>query len=152
MDHTASNYDSLTELHPKYHCNYSTLKVCSFFPSCFLVTGFKTVRLHPKRLAVILHSQVNWVRVRVALLLAVYRQSAPVGVKPLETPNQYFFQPNTCSYSPYVTSSLARGWVCCLQLLLVLASAVTLVSESRGTHDDIVLSKVRVSPQPRGPG
>jgi hypothetical protein len=125
-DRTASNYDRLTELHPKYHCNYSTLKICSFFLSCFLVTGFKTVRLHPKRLALILHFQVNWVRVRVALLLAVYCQSAPLGVKPLETPNQHFFQPNACGYSPYVTSSLTRGWVCRLQLLLALASAVTL--------------------------
>jgi hypothetical protein len=152
MDQTASNYDRLTELDPEYHCNYSTLKVCSFFPSCLLVTGFKTVRLHPNRLALILHSQVNWVRVRVALLLAVYRQSASLGIKPLETPNQYFFQPNACGYSSYVKSSLMRGWVCRLQLLLALASAVTLGSKSRGTHDDIVLSKVRGSPQPGGPG
>jgi hypothetical protein len=108
MDHTAINYDSLTELHPKYHCNYSTLKVCSFFPSCILVTGFKTVRLHPNHLALILHSQVNWIRVRVGLLLLVYRKSAPLGVKPLETPNQYFFQPNACGYRPYLTSSLTE--------------------------------------------
>jgi hypothetical protein len=41
-----------------------------------------------------------------------------------------FFQLNTCGYSPYVTSSLTRGWVCCLQLLLALASAVIIGSES----------------------
>jgi hypothetical protein len=35
-------------------------------------------------------------------------------------------------YSPYVTSSLTREWVCCLQLLLVLASVVILRYESRG--------------------
>jgi hypothetical protein len=29
-----------------------------------------------------------------------------------------FFQLNTCSHSPYVTSSLTRGWVCHLQLLI----------------------------------
>jgi hypothetical protein len=40
------------------------------------------------------------------------------------------FQLNTCGYSPYVTTSLARGWVCHLQLLLVLASAVILRSDS----------------------
>jgi hypothetical protein len=45
----------------------------------------------------------------------------------------FFFQLNTFGYSPYVTSSLMRGWVCRLQLLLGLASAVILSSESRGT-------------------
>jgi hypothetical protein len=53
---------------------------------------------------------------------------------------------NTCDYSPSVTSSLTRGWVCCLQLLLTLASAVILRSESRGTHDHILLSQIRDSP------
>jgi hypothetical protein len=32
-----------------------------------------------------------------------------------------------------------RGWVCHLQLLLTLASAVILSSESRGTHDHILI-------------
>jgi hypothetical protein len=69
------------------------------------------------------------VRVEVTLRLAVYRQSVRLGVKSLETRHQYFmFQLNTCGYSPYVTSSLTRGWVCRLQLLLVLASEVILVS------------------------
>jgi hypothetical protein len=39
--------------------------------------------------------------------------------------------------------SLARGRVCRLQLLLVLASAVILGSESRGTRDHILLSQIR---------
>jgi hypothetical protein len=43
-----------------------------------------------------------------------------------------FFQFNTCSHSPYVTSSLTRGWVCRLQLLLVLASADILMSSLTG--------------------
>jgi hypothetical protein len=48
-----------------------------------------------------------------------------LGDKPLETLDQYFFfQLNTCGDSPYVTSSLTRGWVCRVQLLLVVASAV----------------------------
>jgi hypothetical protein len=41
-----------------------------------------------------------------------------------------------------------RGWVCRLQLLLALASAVILRSESRGTHDHILLSQIRNSPRP----
>jgi hypothetical protein len=36
------------------------------------------------------------------------------------TTSNFIFQLNTCGYSPYVTSSLMRGWVCRLQLLLVL--------------------------------
>jgi hypothetical protein len=51
------------------------------------------------------------------------------------TTSNFIFQLNTCGYNPYVTSSLTRGWVCRLQLLLVLASAVILRSEFRGTHD-----------------
>jgi hypothetical protein len=42
--------------------------------------------------------------------------------------------------------SLTRGPVCRLQLLLALASAVILGSESRGTHDHILLSEIRGFP------
>jgi hypothetical protein len=49
----------------------------------------------------------------------------------------FIFQLNIFSYSPYVTYSIMRGRICRLQLLLVLASAVILRSESRGTHDHI---------------
>jgi hypothetical protein len=56
-----------------------------------------------------------------------------------------FFQLNTCGFSPYITFSLTRGWVCRLQMLLVLASSVILVSESLGTHDRILLSQIRDS-------
>jgi hypothetical protein len=52
--------------------------------------------------------------IRVTLRVAVYR----LGVKPLETPDQHFFQLNTCSHSLYVTSSLTRGWVRRLPLLV----------------------------------
>jgi hypothetical protein len=55
--------------------------------------------------------------------------------------SNFIFQQNICGYSPYVRSSLTRGWVCRLQLLLVLASAVILRSESRGTRD-ILLSQI----------
>jgi hypothetical protein len=57
----------------------------------------------------------------------------------------------TWGCSPYVTSSLTRGWVCHLQLLLVLASSVILRFESRGTHY-ILLPQIRESPKPEGPG
>jgi hypothetical protein len=45
-----------------------------------------------------------------------------------------------------------RGLVYNLQLLLALASAVILGSESRGTRDHILLSQVGNFPQPEGPG
>jgi hypothetical protein len=85
------------------------------------------------------------VRVRITLRLAVYSQSVRLRVRPLEAHDQYFiFQLNTCGYSPYVTSSLMIGWVCRLQLLLVLASAVILELKSRGTHGHILLSDLRL--------
>jgi hypothetical protein len=43
-----------------------------------------------------------------------------------------------------------RGWVCRFQLLLALASAVILRSESSGTHDHILLSQIRDSPNLEG--
>jgi hypothetical protein len=43
-----------------------------------------------------------------------------------------------------------RGWVCRLELLLDLASAVILRSESRTTHDHISLSQIRDSPNLEG--
>jgi hypothetical protein len=85
-------------------------------------------------------STVIRIKVRVTLRLAVYRQSVRLGDKPLEAHDQHFFQLNTCCHIPYVTSSLTRGWVCRLQLLLALASAVILRSGSCGTHVYILLS------------
>jgi hypothetical protein len=81
---------------------------------------------------------------RVTLRITVYRQSVRLDDKPLESHDQcnFIFQFNI----PYVTSSLRRGWVCRLQLLLAFARAVNLRSESRGTHDHILLSQIRVSP------
>jgi hypothetical protein len=43
-----------------------------------------------------------------------------------------------------------RGRICRSQLLLVLASAVVLGSESCGTHDHILLSQIRDSPNLEG--
>jgi hypothetical protein len=84
------------------------------------------------------------VRVRVTLRLAFYRQSVRLGADPLETHGQNFIfsQLNTCGHSPYITYSLTRGWVCHLQLLLALASAFILGSESRETRDHILLFQI----------
>jgi hypothetical protein len=67
-----------------------------------------------------------------------------LGPSPLRPKDRFLFsQLNTCGHSPYVTSSVMRGWVCNLQLLLALASAFILGSESRGTRDHILLSQIR---------
>jgi hypothetical protein len=90
--------------------------------------------------------RMKTVRVRVTLWLVVYCQSVCLGDKPLKTHNwQFFFQLNTCFNSPYVTSSLMRGWICPFQLLLALARTVVLRSESHGTHDHILLSQIQDS-------
>jgi hypothetical protein len=57
-----------------------------------------------------------------------------------------FFQLNCCFHSPYVTSSLTRGWVYSLEFLLALARAVILRSDFRGSRDHILLSQIRDSP------
>jgi hypothetical protein len=70
------------------------------------------------------------------------------GLPPISlrlTTSNIFFQLNICGHSSYVTSSLIRGRVCLLQLLLVLASAVILKSESHRTHDRMLLSQIRDS-------
>jgi hypothetical protein len=50
-----------------------------------------------------------------------------------------FFQLNTCGHISYVISCLTWGWICRLQLLLDLAIAVVLRSESRAIHVHILL-------------
>jgi hypothetical protein len=69
-----------------------------------------------------------------------------LALSPLRPATSIFFQLNTCGYSLYITSSLTRGWVCRLQLLLVFAKAVIVESESCGTHDHILLSHFRDCP------
>jgi hypothetical protein len=74
-----------------------------------------------------------------------------LATSPLKpTTSNFIFQLNTYGYSPYVTSSLTRGWVVRLQLLLVPSSAVILGSESRGTHNHILLPKIRDFPNLEG--
>jgi hypothetical protein len=73
-----------------------------------------------------------------------------LGVKhPSEAEDQIFITVRllwVCWWGP---PSLRRGRVCRLQLLLVPANAVVLDSESRGTHEHILLS---ILPQPGWPG
>jgi hypothetical protein len=61
----------------------------------------------------------------------------------------FFRQLRVCYF---VAPSLTRGWVCNLLLLLVIARAVMLGSESRRTQDHILLSQLLRLPQPGGPG
>jgi hypothetical protein len=67
------------------------------------------------------------------------------------TTSSFVFQLNTCGCCFYVTSSLTRGWVCRLQLLLGLARAVILRFESRRIHDHILLSQIQDSSNLEGP-
>jgi hypothetical protein len=91
-------------------------------------------------------TELNWtelsVRVTVTLRLAVCRKiSSSWRPAPWDPRAVFFFQLKTCVFSPYVTSSLTRGWVCRLKLLLALAS---------GTCDHILLSQIRDSPNLEG--
>jgi hypothetical protein len=63
---------------------------------------------------------------------------------------KFIFQLNTCGYGPFVISSMTRGWVCRLQLPLVLASAVILGFDYRRNRDHILLFQIRDSPNLEG--
>jgi hypothetical protein len=62
---------------------------------------------------------------------------------PRESRPEFFSQSIPCGHSPYITSSLTRGWVCHLQLLPAPVSAFILGFESRGTRHHILLSYIR---------
>jgi hypothetical protein len=66
------------------------------------------------------------------------------------TTSKFISQLNSCGYSPYVKSPLTRGRVRRLQLLLALASAVILRSESHVTHGHILLCQIRDFPNLEG--
>jgi hypothetical protein len=95
------------------------------------------------------------VKINVTLRPTVSR-SVRLGVRhPSATRDQFFFlleilfrQLRVCCF---VAPSPTRGRVSNLLLLLVLASAVLLGTESRGTQDHILLFHLRL-PQPGGPG
>jgi hypothetical protein len=113
-----------------------------------LRTMYIVLKPVPLRCIIVECVEMQVERNRVTLRLAVYRQSLRLGDNPLRlTTSNFIIQLNTCGYSPCVTPSLTKGWVCRLQLLLVLASAVILRSEPRGSHDHILLSQIR-DPRP----
>jgi hypothetical protein len=76
-----------------------------------------------------------------------YGQSASLGIKhPSEAYDQIFITVRQLLVCGCGALSLTRGWVCHLQLLLALASAVILGSESCGTHDQILLCQFQDFP------
>jgi hypothetical protein len=85
------------------------------------------------------------------------RRPVRLGVRhPSGTRDQFFFlleiffrQLRVCYF---VAVSLTREQICNLLLLLVLASAVPLGSDSRGTQDHILPSQFLRFPQPGGSG
>jgi hypothetical protein len=79
--------------------------------------------------------------------------SRPVylGVKhPSGAQDQIFLTGRQLQVCWCAVSSLTRGWVCVIRLLLVLASAFILRFQSRRTHDYILLSQIRDSPNLEG--
>jgi hypothetical protein len=85
---------------------------------------------------------ISRVQPRVTLRWGLRPISSPSRQAHLRLTTSNFFQLNTSGHCPYVTSSLTRGWLCRLQLLLALARAA-IRSETRGTHDHILLSQIR---------
>ena len=155
---TTSNYSVIANSHTlQFTTGRTVFSLCCFFTGCRLVTSSNAV---VSSASVFMHLLVGdclptkWtqikVKVIVSLRLAVYWKPVCLGANPLRPTTRIFFQLNPCCHSPYVTSSLTRGWAYCLQLLLVLASSVILRSESRGTHDQILLSQIRDSPNMEG--
>jgi hypothetical protein len=80
-------------------------------------------------------------------------QSVLVSGSHLEPMTRFLFSVRRLRVSCCGAPSLTRGWVCNLlvQLLLGLARAVVLGSKSRGPHDRILQSHLRL-PQLGGPG
>jgi hypothetical protein len=93
-----------------------------------------------------LHLQLHRVRASYFTIGGLPPISSSWRRAPWDSRPEFFSQLNTCGRIPHITSSLTRGWVCHLQLLLALASAFILGSESRGTRDPILLSPIRDFP------
>jgi hypothetical protein len=85
------------------------------------------ISFHSTALAPLHHAALHCtnylrVRVRVILLLAVYRQLVRLGVKPLEDQDERYFQLNPCGHIPNAIFSLTKGWICLLQICSALSN------------------------------
>jgi hypothetical protein len=89
-------------------------------------------------------SKVNKVEV---MLLPTVSWPVCLGVKThLGTKIRFLLLSDSCGFLDVGALFLTRGRLCRLQLLLYLASAVILVSESRETYDHFFLPQIRDSP------
>jgi hypothetical protein len=91
-----------------------------------------------------LNSQLNWLSLNLSLMLRPM-VSRPVcfGIyHPSGAYDQIFITVRQLQACCYGALSLTRGRVCSLRMLLALASAVILGSESRGTRDHILLHQI----------
>jgi hypothetical protein len=73
--------------------------------------------------------------------------TSPMG----RTTSNFIFQLNTCSYSPYVTSSLTTGWVCRLHRCWPSPAQTFSGPSPAGLLIILYSSNLRI-PQPGGPG
>jgi hypothetical protein len=98
-------------------------------------------------------AELKWTKVEVKVMLRP-TVSRPVCLwikNPSVAHDQIFVTVRQLRVCSCGALSLTRGRVCCLQLLLALARAVILGSESRGTRNHILLSQIRDFPFRRLP-
>jgi hypothetical protein len=129
--------------------NYNSSQLMAVYDSLHSLLDYKCLLFHWDEWWTKNLSRMNSAE-RQSQLLYDWRVTANQFVlapSPLRHTARFFSsQLNTCGHSPYITSSLTREWVYHLQMLLALASAFILGSESRGTRVHILLSQIRDFP------